>query len=164
MKKLIFVAGAPGSGKSTICGLLRKRLQGYLIEFSDLREWHLDREWKNESEKEEKMAFENLVFILRNYIKNGYENVIVTDLKDSKVQELQNHFKPEEYIIVSLIVGDDEEIKRRVVERNSGYKNDKAAIEWNRNLKLRPALSNEFKIDNSGSDPGPAVNEIVKLI
>ena len=164
MKKLIFVAGAPGSGKSTACGLLKKRLQGHLIEFSDLREWHLDREWKNESEKEEKMAFENLVFILRNYIKNGYENVIITDLKDSKVQELQKHFKPEEYIIVSLIVGDDEEIKRRLVERNSGYKNTEAAMEWNRNLILRSPFPNEFKIDNSGSNPGRAVEAIVKLL
>ena len=110
------------------------------------------------------MAFENLVFILKNYIRNGYENVIVTDLKDSKVQELQNHFKPEDYIIASLTVGDDEEIERRLVERNSGYKNDKAANEWNRNLKLRLLLPNEFKIDNSDSDPAWAVNKIMELI
>ena len=33
-----------------------------------------------------------------------------------------------------------------------------------KNLSLLPALPNEFKIDNSGSNPGRAVEAIVKLL
>ncbi len=33
-----------------------------------------------------------------------------------------------------------------------------------KNLSLLPELPNEFKIDNSGSDPGRVAAEIVKLL
>ena len=62
MKDLIILAGAPGSGKSTIGELLREK-QGFpLIDFGWLRQGHLDDRWSNATPEEEQMAFENLVF------------------------------------------------------------------------------------------------------
>lgn len=74
---LIVIAGVPGSGKTTVSKLLKEKLNGPYIDFGCLREFHLDREWKRANETEEQMAFDNLVFMLKNYIKNDYCNRLI---------------------------------------------------------------------------------------
>ena len=143
MKDLIILAGAPGSGKSTIGELLREKEGFPLIEFGWLRQGHLDNKWSNATPEEEQMAFENLVFIIKNYWQHGYKNIIVNDLKADKITTLAETFKEKNYIIVSLIIADDEELKRRILgERDSGFKNVGVAIEWNKALRSRSTLPN----------------------
>ena len=67
MPRLLFIGGAPGSGKTTVSRILHEKFQSVMIDFGTLREFHLDDLWTKESETEEQMAFENLVFILKNY-------------------------------------------------------------------------------------------------
>ena len=64
-----------------------------LIDFGWLRGGHLDNKWSNANPKEEEMAFENLLFIIKNYWQHGYKNVIVTDLREDKVVTLAEIFK-----------------------------------------------------------------------
>ncbi len=165
MKDLIILSGAPGSGKSTIGELLREK-QGFpLIDFGWLRQGHLDDKWSNATPEEEQMAFENLVFVIKNYMHHRYKNIIVTDLRDDKVTTLAETFKEKNYIIVSLIIVDDKELKKRILgERDSGFKNVEAAIEWNKSLKSRPTLPNEYKIDNTHNDPAKTIKEILELV
>ncbi|KKT90616.1 MAG: hypothetical protein UW93_C0027G0004 [Parcubacteria group bacterium GW2011_GWC1_45_13] len=164
MKKLIVISGSPGSGKSTICSLLKEKLNSPYIEFSSLQEFHLDNEWKNWSEDGEKMAFENLIFVLKNYIKHGYKNVILTDLRDSKVQEIPRYFENENFVIITLTVENDDELKKRIVDRNSGFKNVQEALDWNKDVKARPTLQNEYKIDNTHNRPEQTLEEVLKLL
>jgi adenylate kinase family enzyme len=165
MKDVIIISGAPGSGKTTVAKLLKEKLQSPYVDLGWLREFHLDREWKQANEKEERMSFENLVSILKNYIKNDYRNVIVTDLRDSKVREIPRSFEKDNFIIFSLTIETDEELQKRVLgERDSGFKNVEEALRWNKDLKKRQLLPNEHKIDNSHNDPGKTVQEILKLI
>jgi adenylate kinase family enzyme len=164
MKDLIVLAGAPGSGKSTIGELLREQ-QGFpLIDFGWLRQGHLDNKWSNATPEEEEMAYENLIFIVKNYWKHGYKNIIVTDLRDDKVKRLPETFRDKNCIIISLIITDDEELKNRVLgERDSGFKNVEEATEWNRDLISRPLWPHEHKIDNTHKDPVKTVKEILEL-
>jgi len=74
LKKLIVINGTMGVGKTTICKRLLKELENSV--------W-LDGDWcwmMNPwvfSEENKKMVVENIVFILRNYLKNPtYEYVI----------------------------------------------------------------------------------------
>ena len=168
MKKsfdLIIFSGAPGSGKSTVCKILQKRLNCPLIDFGWIREFHLDREWKNANKKEEQMSFENLVFILKNYINNGYKDVIVNDLQDFRIEQIPKRFTKNRYIIISLIVKDDNELKNRVLgERDSGFKDFKAAISWNKKIIDRKSLKNEIKVDNTHNSPEKTVESILKII
>ncbi len=60
---LLVIAGAPGSGKTTVSDILYAALKSPYIDFGDVRNFHLDREWKNQSPREEQMSFENLVII-----------------------------------------------------------------------------------------------------
>ncbi|MHC4858866.1 MAG: AAA family ATPase [Planctomycetota bacterium] len=165
MVDLIVLAGAPGSGKTTIGGRLHERLRSVYIDFGTLREFHLEQDWSDESHGEEAMAFENLVFILRNYIHHGYENVIVTDLTDRRVCQMPALFEDVDLLIATLVVHDDGELARRVrlPERDSGFRDVEAAVAWNRKLIERPAVPGERRIDNTRTDPEPAVLEILDL-
>jgi len=165
MKDLIVIAGAPGTGKTTISKLLAKDLNSFVFDFGILREVHLDEKWSNATKEEEQMSFENLIFILKNYKKHGYKNLILNDFQDFRVQRLPTDLAELDFIIFSLFVDNDEELKKRVKgPRDSGYKDVPSAIAWNRSLMERPAVKNEFKIDNSENDPNKALLEIIKLL
>lgn len=162
MYNLIFINGAPGTGKSTTAELLQKELDSPYIDFGNLRIFHLKRDWSNQSGEEEEMSFENLIYILKNYIKRKYTNVIVTDLRDYRTKQIPQLFSETEYIIFTLVVSDDAILKKRVLNetRDSGYKDFEKAIEWNRREIDRPTLQNEIKIDNTNL---PADN-VLKII
>ena len=166
MHDLIVIAGAPDSGKTTVSQLLHEKLNSVYIEMGCIRQFHLGWEWNKASPREESMAFENLLFIVRNYFRYGYNNVIVTDLEDSRVEQIPIHFAHDNYIIASLVVHDDDELKRRVLlpERDSGYRDYASAIAWNRDLIERPAVRNELKIDNTEPQPEKVVKQILALI
>jgi len=165
MKDLIVIAGAPGVGKTTVSKLLAKELGSFVFDFGILREVHLDDTWSNHSPQEEQMAFENLIFILKNYKKYGYKNVIVNDLQDFRVQQIPEIFADLNYVIFSLFVAEDEELKRRVEgPRDSGYKDVQKAIEWNRALKERLAVNNEIKIDNTQNNPKETIARLINLL
>lgn len=54
MTKIIFIAGAPGSGKTTVSNQLKIKLEGCpLIDFGRIKEFHLNKLWSNISDKEE---------------------------------------------------------------------------------------------------------------
>jgi len=164
MKDLIIIAGAPGSGKSTVGELLREHKGFPLIEFGWLRQGHLNNNWSNATSQEEQMALENLTFIIKNYWKNGYKNVVVTDLQDIRVREIPKLFSEKDFIIFTLILESEDELKKRVSRRTSGFINTKEALGWNRELIMRPAVKNEFKIDNSGNDSNIVVKKILSTL
>ena len=136
-----------------------------IIDFGWIREFHLDREWKNANKKEEQMSFENLVFILKNYVKHGYKNIIVNDLQDFRIEQIPKKFSKYNYAIISLIVEDDEELKNRILgERDSGFKDVKTALSWNKKIIERKNLKNEFKVDNTHRNPRKTANTILEII
>lgn len=161
MKDLIIIAGAPGSGKSTLTKSLREKLSSVEIEFSVFRNFHLDSEWKNKNEKEENMAFENFLFVVRNYLSHGYKNIIVHDFQDFRIPQLLAEFKNS--IVITLVV-DDSELKKRITNRNSGFKDVTKAIEWNKNIKNTPPLPNEYRIDNTKKMEAETFKETLKIL
>lgn len=166
-KDLIVISGAPGSGKTVVSNLLKEKLNSPpMIDLGHIRQFHLDREWKKANKKEEQMSFENLVFIVKNYIKKGYRNVIITDLQDFRVQQIPRIFKKENYVIISLIIESDNELKKRVLteSRDSGFRNVKKALAWNKKLKKIKLLKNEFRINNTSNNPEKTVKEILKIL
>ena len=166
MFDLILIAGAPGSGKTTIARILEKKLGSVVIEFSNLRQPHLKPDWSDESEEEEAAAFEELVAVLREHVERGDENVIVTDLKDERVRQFPDLFADCRVLIATLVLRDDEELRRRVAlpERDSGFRDEEAAIAWNRAILARGKLKGEKKIDNTARKPDKAVKRILALV
>jgi dephospho-CoA kinase len=160
---LIVIAGAPGSGKTTVSDLLHAILQSPYIDFGDVRNFHLDRQWSNQSPEEEQMSFENLIYILKNYIRYGYKNVILNDLKDFRVRQIPELFAAHNYLIATLVVPSDDELAARIRKRNSGYTNVESALAWNKEIQRRPLLAGEYRIDNMRNDPRQTVDIILRL-
>jgi len=159
---IIILAGAPGSGKTTIAKVLQTKLDCPLIDFGWIREFHLDKKWKKANLKEENMSFENLVFIIKNYIHYGYRNIIVNDLNKDKVIKLTKIFKNS--IIITLVVNQKELEKRvKTVGRDSGFKDVKMALEYNEEWK-KARLKNELKIENSHKSTKKTVSEILRIL
>jgi len=166
MPSLVVVGGAPGSGKTTVSKLLYETLQSPMIDFGDLRNFHLDFLWKKANKQEEQMSFENIIYILKNYIRNGYKNVIVNDLQDFRIQQIPQIFENDDYMIVTLVLYDDEELKARVLNpsRDSGFRDVERALAWNQAVIERPALKNEYKLDNTVNRSEETAQEIINLI
>ncbi len=147
----IILAGAPGSGKSTVSEILHEKFGSCLIDFGYLRQFHLNQMWSNASPLEEQMAFDNLVAILENYARHGYKYVIVNDLEDARVQQMPEVLKAHTFVIITLVITEDDVLAARVLnpERDSGFRNVEAALAWNRALLVRKTVANEYKLDTT---------------
>ena len=163
MCDLLVLAGAPGSGKTTVSQLLRATLASPFIDFGYIREFHLDPEWINQSPREEQMSFENLVFIIKNYIRYGYKNIIVTDLKDFRVQQIPELFAEHRYLIATMIIGNDDELALRIEKRNDGWRDVERAVAWNKQIQERPLLIGEHRIDNTHNEPERTRDVILQM-
>lgn len=166
MSQIIVVGGAPGSGKTTVTRMLHKNYESVMIDLGWLRMFHLDPEWKRQSEQEEGMAFENLIFIVRNYVKHGYTHIFVNDLLDHRIQQIPSLFDSNQFMIVTITVNDVVEHKKRVLnpERDSGYRDYEKAIAWNKSIGERPLVENEVLIDSSNLTAEETAKQIQDLI
>ena len=161
MVDVIAIAGAPGSGKSSLAELLRDKLSSTNIDYGRLREFHLDREWKSQSDQEEQITFENLLLIIRNYLHHNYRNIIIHDLRDFRVQQMPAEFQNS--IIITLIP-ENSELEKRIRLRNEGWKDTAEAIKWNESVKSKPLLPNEYRIDNTDQAPEKTLDEVIKIL
>lgn len=166
MAYLVVIGGAPGSGKTTITKRLHQHFQSVMVEFSWLRQYHLDRAWLKASPNEEAMSFENLIFIIRNYFKHNYDYILLNDLQEHRIQEIPSLFELNQFVIITLVISDDDEHKQRVLDpdRDSGYRDYTTAITWNHAIINRPVLANEYKFDNTHIDLEDACQQIINLI
>src|SRR5215213_9952021 len=146
MLELIVIGGAPGCGKSTLAMQLRSVLRGPWIDFGKLREFHLEPDWSNQSTDEESISFENLQGIIRNYVRHGYRNIVVDDLQEHRIQQVPQVLHDVAFQIVTLVVSDPSELRRRIVSRNAGWKDAGAAIAWNQSVNDRACVDREQKI------------------
>jgi adenylate kinase len=170
MFDFIFIAGCPGSGKTTVSRLIHQYKQELwpIIDFGRLREFHLNHQWTNASDLEEQMTFENLIFILKNYHRHSYKNILINDLTDKRIGELSNYLPHHEYnyLIITLVVNNVDILSARVSnpDRDSGWRNVQRSIEWNNQIQQRSKYENEYILDNTYLTPEETMMEILKLI
>jgi broad-specificity NMP kinase len=162
MPELIVIGGAPGCGKSTLAERLRAFLRGPWIDYGRLREFHLEDDWSNQGPEEEAMTFENLLSIIRNYIRHGYRNIIVDDLRDHRIQQVPIVLRDVSLRIVTLVVSDPAELKRRIETRNDGWKDVEAAVAWNQHVMERACVAQECKIDVTNQSPNAVLDAVLR--
>lgn len=165
-KQIIFIAGAPGTGKSTVANLLQKRLGSPCFEFGWIPEFRKkDSKTSIPYVEEEAMAFENLTLVLKNYIKHGFTNIIVTDLEDKRIKELHKNFKKINYSLITLVINDDKILKAHILNktRSSKYRDWKSAIQINKEIIKRDLLPREQRIDITNKTIRQVMDVISKM-
>lgn len=166
MNDFIFLLGAQGSGKTTIARILKEKLGSPHIDFDWIRGFHLNKDWSNTNNSEERMSIKNLIYLLENYVKNDYKNIIVSGFTEMNIKQVLEELKEYKYKIITLTIKEDDVLKKRVLNesRDSGFRNYEQSIEFNNNIKDSLQFPNETKIDNTYQTPQETVEEIIDLV
>jgi len=164
---LIIIHGAPGSGKSTTASLLHKKLRspwfefGWISEFRNLNP-HTEITWEQETD----ISFENLVLVVKNYIRHGFKNIIITDINfDSQILRLPEIFDGFQYRLFTLYAT-DETLKTRILKRDNGntFRDWESSLKLNALLTSRPLLPNEIRICSESISADEVVIKIMEEI
>lgn len=166
MYNFIFILGAQGSGKTTLARLLKKKLNSVHIDYDWVRDFHLANGWKNANTAEEEMSFENLVFLLKNYAKYNYKNVIVSSFTEEIIERILGELKDYKNIVITLYLTSDEILKQRVLteSRDSGFRDFEQSILFNKKLRNDLNYPNEHKIDNTDQTSEETMNQIIDIL
>lgn len=162
----VFIHGAPGSGKSTLAWALQNYLQSPCFEFGWIPEFRVKRDSTITWEEEESLAFENLTLVAKNYIRHGFEKIIITDLRDHIIRSVPAVFAGHSYRLVTLWMDNDELLKSRVLEesRSSGYRNWQESLEINRTILARGLMPNEVRLNSAESNLDQLVARVLETL
>jgi broad-specificity NMP kinase len=165
MADIVFIHGAPGIGKSSVSRELHKQLGSPFFEFGWIPEFRQKQDITISYELEEKISFENLTYVVQNYNRHGFTNVIVTDLRDHLVVMIDAKFKDNDYLLITLYTTNERQLKSRVLEKNrsSQYRNYEEAIEINSRIKQRTLIKNEHRIDVTNKSITDIVQDIISI-
>ena len=153
---VIVIHGAPGCGKTTIAGLLHRRLKSPWFEFGWIPEFtRRNPHTEISGREEEQLSFENLVLVVRNYIRHGFENVILSDLNDTRMLDIAREFRGIPHVIITLYAEDSDLIRQRVLAREgeNTYRDWAQAQRINGIILARPPLPNEVRVCVDGQTP-----------
>lgn len=166
MPDFIFIAGAPGVGKSTLTKELHNQFKSPFFEFGWIPEFRTRGEAEISYSDEEQLSFENLCLVLKNYAKHGFNNILVTDLEDKRILEIEKVFEELNYKIITLTIANEEELQSRILDkkRQNNFRDFDAAVMINKKILERPLLINEVRVDTTGKSAEEVLSEVKTIL
>jgi len=166
MKDFIFITGASGIGKTTLCNGLLEHYKTTCVEQHMVPEFiSRDGTEPMTGELEERTCWENQVAMLMCFHKLGYKNIIASDIDDLRTADIPVVFKGTNFITIKLICSDLYQIQKQMKNRpNSGLIDYELQKKMNeKNIKRSP-LINEVEIDVAGKSIKEVLEQAVHII
>ena len=166
MKDFIFITGASGIGKTTLCNGLLEHYKTTCIEQHMVPEF-ISRDGTElmTGELEELTCWENQVAMLMCFHKLGYKNIIASDIDDLRTADIPVVFKGTEFITIKLICSDLTQIQKQMKNRpNNGLIDFELQEKMNEKNIRRNPLINEVEIDVAGKSIKEVLEQAINII
>ncbi len=166
MKDFIFITGASGIGKTTLCNGLLAHYKTTCIEQHMVPEFvSRDGVEPMTGELEELTCWENQVAMLQCFHKLGYKNIIASDIDDLRTADIPVVFKGTDFITIKLICSDLHQIQEQMKNRpNNGLIDYELQEKMNEKNIRRNPLVNEVEIDVAGKSIEEVLQEAITII
>lgn len=166
MKDFIFITGASGIGKTTLCNGLLRHYKTTCVEQHMVPEFiSRDGTEPMTGELEELTCWENQVAMLMCFYKLGYKNILASDIDDLRTADIPIVFKGTEFITIKLVSGDSDQIREQMKNRsNNGLIDYELQEKMNRKNIMREPLINEVEIDVAGKSIEEVLEEAINII
>jgi ribosomal protein S18 acetylase RimI-like enzyme/energy-coupling factor transporter ATP-binding protein EcfA2 len=164
-RDFIFVIGASGVGKSTLCRNLYGHYRTAYMEQSQAPEFESFTGEENVTGiEEEEICWQWLVSSLKSYHSMGFCNVVCSDLDDLRVRDIPEVFRGYDFIILRLICSDYKQNYEQMKNRGEGLIDFELLEKMSEKISDRPRMVNEYVIDVAGKTPEQVCEEAVNLI
>lgn len=161
----IFVAGASGIGKSTLCKRLYGHYRTAYMEQCQAPEFEsFDGTGKVSGIMEEETCWRWLVASLKCYHELGFRNIIACDMDDLRIRDIPEVFRGYHYIILRLICSDFRQNYEQMKNRGDGLVDFELLEKMTGKISKRPRMVNEYVVDVAGKTPEQVCKEVVKLV
>lgn len=166
MKDFIFITGASGVGKTTLCNGLLAHYKTTCIEQHMIPEFiSLDGTTPMTGALEELTCWENQVAMLMCFHKLGYKNIIASDIDDLRTADIPIVFKGTDYITLKLLSSNLRQIQEQMKNRpNHGLIDYELQEKMNDKNIQRSPLVNEVEIDIAGKSIEEVLKQAISII
>lgn len=164
MKRLYFIGGTMGVGKTSVCQELKNKLPSSVFLDGD---WCWDTNPSKITEETKKMVIDNISYLINNYLLcSEYDNVIFCWVmhEQSIIDSLTDRIKTRNYKLINIsLIGDETTIKKRLLKDvNNGIRTIDVIERSIERLHLYNSL-NTIKFDTSNKTINEIANEIIDM-
>ncbi len=165
MKKLFFIGGTMGVGKTTVCQNLKKKLSHSVYLDGD---WCWDANPFQVTDETKKMVIDNVCYLLNNFLQcSAYENIIFSWVmhEQSIIDTIVSKINAESFQFINIsLIADELTIKQRLLNDIKHGLRTMDMIE--RSIEKIPMYKNlsTIKIDTSNQSTDETVQEIINIV
>ncbi len=164
MKHLYIIGGTMGVGKTTVCRILKEKLEGSVFLDGD---WCWDMHPFRVTEETKRMVQENIVFLLNNFLScTAYDHVIFCWVlhQQNIIDDLLARLRTDncEVHLISLVCTPGELARRIQKDVEAGIRGEDAARRSLSRLALYDSLST-LKLDVTELTPEETAGQILRL-
>ncbi|MBS6734420.1 MAG: AAA family ATPase [Clostridiales bacterium] len=164
MKHLYIIGGTMGVGKTTVCRILKEKLEGSVFLDGD---WCWDMHPFRVTEETKRMVQENIVFLLNNFLScTAYDHVIFCWVlhQQNIIDDLLARLRTDncEVHLISLVCTPGELARRIQKDVEAGIRGEDAAWRSLSRLALYDSLST-LKLDVTELTPEETAGQILRL-
>ena len=167
MMDYIFVIGPSAVGKTTLAKALYLHYGGVYLEQHMVPEFCIPDGVEDPGLYEEQLCWDNVLLQLRFFHDRGCRNIVVLDFDDCRARELPLLFRGSRFIILRLVSGDPEQIRRQMLHRREhegGLYAPEQIEKSNSVIMNRPLLPNEQLIDIAGRSKEEVLRAAIDVI